>query len=97
MGYFYSVIPAEHSLFSAFQADISNGCWSCEFFSIRDDKRAELFVPCGYIMGRVPTPTILISLATWLWIYNTHQIPDSMCAKALASLDGLKQCLHLTA
>lgn len=60
----------------------------CEFLSIRDDKRAELFVPCGYIMGRMPTPTILISLATWLWIYNTHQIPDSECTKALASLNG---------
>lgn len=33
-------------------------------------------------MGRMPTPTILISLATWLWIYNTHQIPDSMCTKS---------------
>lgn len=65
-----------HCLFQAFQVDISNGCWSCEFLSIRDDKRAELFVPGGYIMGSMPTPTILISLATWLWIYATHQIPD---------------------
>lgn len=95
--YFYALIPAECRLFQAFQADISNGCCSCEFFSIRDDKRAEVFVPCGYIMGRMPTPTILISLATWLGIYNTHQIPDSMCTKALASLNALEQCLYLTA
>lgn len=46
-------------------------------------------------MGRVPTPTILISLATWLGIYSTHQIPDSMCTKALASPNASQQCLHL--
>lgn len=90
-------VPAERSRFQAFRADRSNGCCSCEFFSIRDDKRAEVFVPCGCIMGRMPTSTILISLATWLGIYNTHQIPDSMRTKALASLNAFEQCLYLTA
>lgn len=83
------------SRFQAFQAGISNRCCSCEFLSIRDDKRAELFVPCGCITGRMPTPTILISLATWLGIYATHQIPDSMCAEALASPNASQQCLTL--
>lgn len=72
----------------AFQTDTSNGCRPCEFISIRDDKRAELFVPCGSILGRLPTSTILISLATWLWIYNTHHIPDSLSKRV-----GIPQCL----
>ena len=46
-------------------------------FFIKDDKRPELFVHIGYAMGSKPTPTILISLATLLWVDNTDQIPDS--------------------
>lgn len=48
-------------------------------------------------MGRMPIPTILISLATWLGIYTAHQIPDSMCTKALASPNASEQCLYLMA
>lgn len=43
--------------------------------SIGNDKRAELFVPAGFIAGRMPTAAILISLATWL-PHRQHQIPD---------------------